>query len=108
MAIPARQAEYLFGSTPSELRSDVWVIRRNAARLLSSARVRIQKRPESLSGILRKFQLMKQPYGRCEDCGERLYEHIDGGYRCGNCGTRYDESVFDGDSASVEAAVSAN
>lgn len=51
---------------------------------------------------------MKQPYGRCEDCGERLYEHIDGGYRCGNCGEHYDESFFDGDSQSAEVAVAAN
>ncbi len=32
---------------------------------------------------------MKHPLGRCEDCGERLYEHIDGGYQCLNCDSRY-------------------
>ncbi|GAB3673836.1 hypothetical protein [Halopiger thermotolerans] len=32
---------------------------------------------------------MNQPYGRCPDCGERLYEHVEGGYQCLNCETRY-------------------
>ncbi|WP_255327701.1 hypothetical protein [Natrinema sp. J7-1] len=31
---------------------------------------------------------MAQPYGRCEDCGERLYAHIEGGYQCLNCKRR--------------------
>ena len=32
---------------------------------------------------------MKHPYGRCHGCGERLYEHIGGGYQCLNCHSRY-------------------
>ncbi|WP_284145164.1 hypothetical protein [Haloterrigena alkaliphila] len=33
---------------------------------------------------------MKHPIWRCQHCGERLYEHIDGRYQCPNCGQRYD------------------
>ncbi|WIV68713.1 hypothetical protein [Natrialbaceae archaeon AArc-T1-2] len=42
---------------------------------------------------------MQYPHGRCEQCGERLYEHVDGGYVCHNCGTRYSESYLEGDGA---------
>ncbi len=31
---------------------------------------------------------MNHPLGRCDGCGERLYEHIEGGYQCLNCGWR--------------------
>ncbi|WP_459889801.1 hypothetical protein [Halostagnicola bangensis] len=48
---------------------------------------------------------MQQPYGRCEDCGERLYEHIEGGYNCTNCGERYSEDFFDIYSEPSKAAV---
>ena len=32
---------------------------------------------------------MHYPSGRCRQCGERLYEHVEGGYQCLNCETRY-------------------
>ncbi|WP_306060258.1 hypothetical protein [Natronococcus wangiae] len=32
---------------------------------------------------------MNYPYGKCRGCGERLFGHVDGGYRCHNCETRY-------------------
>jgi hypothetical protein len=32
---------------------------------------------------------MKYPDGACRCCGERLFGHVDGGYACHNCGTRY-------------------
>lgn len=32
---------------------------------------------------------MKYPHGRCGDCGERVYEHVEGGYQCFNCEARY-------------------
>ena len=38
---------------------------------------------------------MKHPLWRCQDCGERLYEHIEGDYQCPNCGRRFDPSQFD-------------
>ncbi|MCU4740453.1 hypothetical protein OB955_01490 [Halobacteria archaeon AArc-m2/3/4] len=28
---------------------------------------------------------MRYPHGRCESCGERLYEHTDGVIQCLNC-----------------------
>ncbi|SEH14947.1 hypothetical protein SAMN04487967_1845 [Natronorubrum sediminis] len=28
---------------------------------------------------------MKHPRWRCQRCGERVYEHIEGGYQCHNC-----------------------
>ncbi|WP_264373466.1 hypothetical protein [Natronorubrum aibiense] len=31
---------------------------------------------------------MRHPLWRCQHCGERLYEHVDGGYQCLNCGRR--------------------
>ncbi|WP_279387191.1 hypothetical protein [Natrarchaeobius oligotrophus] len=39
---------------------------------------------------------MNYPFGKCNDCGERLYEHVDGGYQCLNCDRRYARNVFDG------------
>ncbi|WP_268258127.1 hypothetical protein [Halopiger djelfimassiliensis] len=38
---------------------------------------------------------MNYPYGRCQNCGERLYEHVDGGYLCPNCETRYPPDELD-------------
>ncbi|WP_200840348.1 hypothetical protein [Natrialba sp. INN-245] len=38
---------------------------------------------------------MNYPRGKCQDCGERLYEHADGGYQCLNCDQRYAEDVFE-------------
>ncbi|RKD94788.1 hypothetical protein [Halopiger aswanensis] len=48
---------------------------------------------------------MNHPYGRCQNCGERLYEHIEGGYRCPNCETQYaaDDLDFDLESGSESA-----
>lgn len=43
---------------------------------------------------------MKYPYGACQGCGERLFGHVDGGYVCHNCETRYhSEPVSDGSSS---------
>ena len=38
---------------------------------------------------------MKQPLWRCRQCGERLYEHIEGGYQCLNCEQRYDPAELE-------------
>ncbi|WP_255169803.1 hypothetical protein [Natrononativus amylolyticus] len=38
---------------------------------------------------------MYYPHGQCADCGGRLYGHIDGGYQCLNCETRYPDDEFD-------------
>ncbi|MFC6717873.1 hypothetical protein ACFQGT_09550 [Natrialbaceae archaeon GCM10025810] len=42
---------------------------------------------------------MIHPYGRCEECGERVYAHIDGDWQCPNCGARVpaDEGDEEGD-----------
>ena len=40
---------------------------------------------------------MRHPYGRCEECGERLYQRVSGGYVCLNCGETYPESHFEAD-----------
>lgn len=49
---------------------------------------------------------MYYPYGRCGNCGERLYGHIDGGYQCVNCGATYSSGEFDdgGRKAALPAA----
>ena len=39
---------------------------------------------------------MRHPEGRCGTCGERLFAHVDGGYRCHNCGTHYVDDEDDG------------
>ncbi|EMA45549.1 hypothetical protein [Halobiforma nitratireducens] len=38
---------------------------------------------------------MNYPYGRCQNCGNRLYEHVDGGYRCPNCDTLYSRDALE-------------
>ncbi|WP_174811730.1 hypothetical protein [Salinadaptatus halalkaliphilus] len=38
---------------------------------------------------------MNHPYGRCQNCGERLYEHVEGGYQCLNCDSRYPEDELE-------------
>lgn len=40
---------------------------------------------------------MRQPLGRCDRCGERRYEHVEGGLVCHNCGRRFFEHVDDTD-----------
>ncbi|ADD04270.1 uncharacterized protein Nmag_0685 [Natrialba magadii ATCC 43099] len=38
---------------------------------------------------------MIHSYGRCQCCGERLYENVSGGYRCPNCRTDYAADVLE-------------
>ena len=38
---------------------------------------------------------MQYPSGKCHDCGERLYEHVEGGYQCLNCESRYAAAELD-------------
>lgn len=40
---------------------------------------------------------MSHPLWRCRCCGERLYGHVDGGYRCANCGRRYEDDELEDD-----------
>ncbi|ELY66598.1 hypothetical protein [Natronobacterium gregoryi] len=42
---------------------------------------------------------MNYPDGRCRNCGHRLYEQLEGHYRCPNCETVYSRSTFDEPSA---------
>ncbi|SDR42696.1 hypothetical protein [Natronobacterium texcoconense] len=38
---------------------------------------------------------MNYPHGRCRNCGHRLYERLEGNYRCPNCETDYSRDVLD-------------
>lgn len=40
---------------------------------------------------------MKYPHGRCADCGERLFDTIDGTFRCFNCGRTYPSEETESD-----------
>ncbi|MDQ2049394.1 hypothetical protein RBH26_02735 [Natronolimnohabitans sp. A-GB9] len=42
---------------------------------------------------------MNHPVWRCQDCGERLYAHIEGGYQCHNCARRYEKADLETASA---------
>ncbi|WP_268892304.1 hypothetical protein [Natronorubrum halalkaliphilum] len=39
---------------------------------------------------------MRHPDWRCQNCGERLYEHVEVGYQCLNCGRRYSIDELEG------------